>query len=210
MRLEWGILFRPPSIWTGIIFTSKVYQWGIFFTQKVYEWVKFEKIVYEWGQFSKIVYEWGQFSIWEVYEWVMFFTWPGIWMGWGSGTPAAHPYPKSWQVTPPPPPCLAISNWHVGSGFPYYTGECAEKSGWFSVTFRFVGSHLPAYPVQLHIAGKTNYKKDCFTIKISSVNQLNCRCCRSLSQIVRHNFLKTPLFSDDILRVRQKAFAKKK
>ena len=24
-------------------------------------------------------------------------------MGWGPGTPAAHPYPKSWQVTPPPP-----------------------------------------------------------------------------------------------------------
>ena len=23
-------------------------------------------------------------------------------MGWGSGTPAAHPYPKSWQVTPRP------------------------------------------------------------------------------------------------------------
>ena len=22
-------------------------------------------------------------------------------MGWGSGTPADHPYPKSWQVTPP-------------------------------------------------------------------------------------------------------------
>ena len=43
VRLEWGILFRPPSIWMGIIFTSKVYQWGIFFTQKVYEWVKFEK-----------------------------------------------------------------------------------------------------------------------------------------------------------------------
>ena len=103
VRLEWGILFRPPSIWMGIIFTSEVYQWGIFFTKKVYEWVKFWKIVYEWGQFSKIVYEWGQFSIWEVYEWVMFFTWPGIWMGWGSGTPAAHPYPKSWQVTPPPP-----------------------------------------------------------------------------------------------------------
>ena len=25
-------------------------------------------------------------------------------MGWGPGTLAAHPYPKSWQVTPPPPP----------------------------------------------------------------------------------------------------------
>ena len=73
-----GYLFQPKSIWMGKIW----------------------KIVYEWGQFSKIVYEWGQFSIWEVYEWVMFFTWPSIWMGWGSGTPAAHPYPKSWQVTP--------------------------------------------------------------------------------------------------------------
>ena len=78
--ISMGYLFHPKSIWMGKIW----------------------KIVYEWGQFSKIVYEWGQFSIWEVYEWVMFFTWPGIWMGWGSGTPAAHPYPKSWQVTPPP------------------------------------------------------------------------------------------------------------
>ena len=25
------------------------------------------------------------------------------WMGWGPGTPAALPYPKSWQVIPPPP-----------------------------------------------------------------------------------------------------------
>ena len=73
-----GYLFHPKSIWMG----------------------KFWKIGYQWGQFSKIVYKWGQFSMWEVYEWVMFFTWPGIWMGWGSGTPAAHPYPKSWQVTP--------------------------------------------------------------------------------------------------------------
>ena len=80
--ISMGYLFHPKSIWMGKIW----------------------KIVYEWGQFSKIVYEWGQFSIWEVYEWVMFFTWPGIWMGWGSGTPAAHPYPKSWQVTPHPPP----------------------------------------------------------------------------------------------------------
>ena len=78
--ISMGYLFHPKSIWMGKIW----------------------KIVYEWGQFSKIVYEWGRFSIWEVYEWVMFFTWPGIWMGWGSGTPAAHPYPKSWQVTPPP------------------------------------------------------------------------------------------------------------
>ena len=78
--ISMGYLFHPKSIWMGKIW----------------------KIVYEWGQFSKIVYEWGQFSIWEVYEWVMFFTWPGIWMGWGSGTPAEHPYPKSWQVTPPP------------------------------------------------------------------------------------------------------------
>ena len=78
--ISMGYLFHPKSIWIGKIW----------------------KIVYEWGQFSKKVYEWGQFSIWEVYEWVMFFTWPGIWMGWGSGTPAAHPYPKSWQVTPPP------------------------------------------------------------------------------------------------------------
>ena len=77
--ISMGYLFHPKSIWMGKIW----------------------KLVYEWGQFSKIVYEWGQFSIWEVYEWVMFFTWPGIWMGWGSGTPAAHPYPKSWQVTPP-------------------------------------------------------------------------------------------------------------
>ena len=77
--ISMGYLFNPKSIWMGKIW----------------------KIVYEWGQFSKIVYEWGQFSIWEVYAWVMFFTWSGIWMGWGSGTPAAHPYPKSWQVTPP-------------------------------------------------------------------------------------------------------------
>ena len=103
VRLEWGILFRPPSIWMGIIFTSKVYQWGIFFHPKSIWMGTIWKMVYEWGQFSKIVYEWGQFSIWEVYEWVMFFTWPGLWMGWGSGTPAAHPYPKSWQVNPPPP-----------------------------------------------------------------------------------------------------------
>ena len=112
VRLEWGILFRPPSIWMGIIFTSKVYQWGIFFHPKSIWMGKIWKIVYEWGQFSKIVYEWGQFSIWKVYEWVMFFTWSGIWMGWGSGTPAAHPYPKSWQVTPPPPQKNYISH-HV-------------------------------------------------------------------------------------------------
>ena len=82
--MSMGYLFHPKSIWMGKIW----------------------KIVYEWGQFSKKVYEWGQFSIWEVYEWVMFFTCPGIWMGWGSGTPAAHPYPKSWQVTPP---CVWVS-----------------------------------------------------------------------------------------------------
>ena len=29
-------------------------------------------------------------------------------MGWGPRTPAAHPYPKSWQVTPPPPPVAKV------------------------------------------------------------------------------------------------------
>ena len=37
VRVEWGILFRPLSIWIGIIFTSWVYQWSILFTQRVYE-----------------------------------------------------------------------------------------------------------------------------------------------------------------------------
>ena len=99
-----GVYFSGLPVYEWVSFLHrKVYQWGIFFTQKVYESGKIWKIVYEWGQYSKIVYEWGQFSIWEVYEWVMFFTWPSIWMGWGSGTPAAHPYPKSWHVNPPPP-----------------------------------------------------------------------------------------------------------
>ena len=91
--ISMGYLFHPKSIWMGKIW----------------------KIVYEWGQFSKIVYEWGQFSIWEVYEWVMFFTWPGIWMGWGSGTPAAHPYPKSWVSDPPVHAChIKVENvWHT-------------------------------------------------------------------------------------------------
>ena len=97
-----GYLFHPKSIWMGKIW----------------------KIVYEWGQFSKMVYEWRQFSIWEVYEWVMFFTWPGIWMGWGSGTPAAHPYPKSWQVTPPPVPMDCTC-----------AGQCAEGTHELSNSF---------------------------------------------------------------------------
>ena len=44
-------------------------------------------------------------KIWKiVYEWVCFFlTSPSIWIGRGPGTPVAHPYPKSWQVNPPPP-----------------------------------------------------------------------------------------------------------
>ena len=58
------------------------------------------------GKIWKIVYviEWVQFSLWEVYEWVCFLTSPSKWIGWGPGTPAARPYPKSWQVTPPPLP----------------------------------------------------------------------------------------------------------
>ena len=105
--------------WNGVYFSGlPVYEWVSFLHQKYINGVSFSpksiwmgkiwNIVYEWGQFSKIVYEWGQFSIWEVYEWVMFFTWPGIWMGWGSGTPAAHPYPKSWQVTPPVPLSICV------------------------------------------------------------------------------------------------------
>ena len=40
----------------------------------------------------------------NVYELVCFLTSPSIWSGWGPGAPAAHPYEKSWQVTPPPHP----------------------------------------------------------------------------------------------------------
>ena len=77
--------------------------------------------------------KWGQFSIWEVYEWVMFFTWPSIWMGWGSGTPAAHPYPKSWQVTPPPP-------WKIISTLPYALLLCSEL-----LCFYVIIACLPAF-----------------------------------------------------------------
>ena len=97
-----GYTFQASQYMNGYHFYIKSISMGYLFHPKSIWMVKIWKIVYEWGQFSKIVYEWGQFSIWEVYEWVMFFTWPGIWMGWGSGTPAAHPYPKPWQVTPPP------------------------------------------------------------------------------------------------------------
>ena len=101
MRLEWGIYtFQASQYMNGYHFYIKSISMGYLFHPKSIWMGKIWKIVYEWGQFSKKVYEWGQFSIWEVYEWVMFFTWPGIWMGWGSGLPAAHPYPKSWQVTP--------------------------------------------------------------------------------------------------------------
>ena len=43
------------------------------------------------------------FLLWNVCEWICFITSPCIWMGWGPGTPAAHPFPKPYQVTPPPP-----------------------------------------------------------------------------------------------------------
>ena len=88
-----GYTFQASQYMNGYHFHIKSISMGYLFHPKSI-WM---------GKFWKIVYEWGQFSIWEVYEWVMFFTWPSIWMGWGSGTPAAHPYPKSWQVTPPPP-----------------------------------------------------------------------------------------------------------
>ena len=44
----------------------------------------------------------------------MFLTSPSIWMGWGPGTPAARPYPKSWQVTPPPPLRERILQYKIG------------------------------------------------------------------------------------------------
>ena len=111
-----GYIFQASQYMNGYHFHIKSISMGYHFHPKSIWMGKFWKIVYEWGKFWKIVYEWGQFSIWEVYEWVMFFTWSSIWMGWGSGTPAAHPYPKSWQVTPPPRgwrrghPCFTNTN----------------------------------------------------------------------------------------------------
>ena len=89
MRLEWGILFMPPSIWMGIIFTSKVYQWDIFFTK-----------MYMNGLNLKICIWMGTIFAMGVYEWVCFSASPSIWMGWAPGTPAAHPYSKTRQVAP--------------------------------------------------------------------------------------------------------------
>ena len=98
--ISMGYLFHPKSIWMGKIW----------------------KIVYEWGQFSKIVYEWGQFSIWEVYEWVMFFTWPGIRMGWGFGDSSRTSVPKIMASYPPPRGYSNVAtrirwkyNWHEKS-----------------------------------------------------------------------------------------------
>ena len=88
-----GYTFQASKYWIGIIFTSKVYQWGIFFTPKSI-WM---------GKIWKIVYEWVHCLLYEVYEWVCFSTSTSIWIGWHPGTPTARPYPKSWQVTPPPP-----------------------------------------------------------------------------------------------------------
>ena len=125
-------LFYPKSIWMGKF-------WKI-----VYEWGQFWKIVYEWGQFWKMVYEWGQFSIWEVYEWVLFFTWPSIWMGWGSGTPAAHPYPKSWQVNPPPPPCSIgrVDQRNNDFNFHIINFPVPNSNITFSTTYNVYVSHL--------------------------------------------------------------------
>ena len=67
-----GYTFQPPSIWMGIIFTSKVYEWGIFFTQKVhvYEWVKFEKVYMNGYNFRYWKYMNGSvFQLRRVYEW---------------------------------------------------------------------------------------------------------------------------------------------
>ena len=41
------IFYRPPSIWMGILYTSKVYQWGIIFYSKSIWTGKMWKIVHE-------------------------------------------------------------------------------------------------------------------------------------------------------------------
>ena len=89
-----GILYRPPSIWMGIIFTSKVYEWGIFFTQKVYEWVKFENLYNEWVHFS----------IWKYVNGSVFFNF-AVYMNWlGSGDSSRTSVPKNMASYHPPPP----------------------------------------------------------------------------------------------------------
>ena len=104
VRLEWGILFRPPSIWMGIFFTSRVYQWGIFFAKKVYEYVKFKKKVYELGIFSL------KKSIWMIHVFHLAWYMNGL----GSGGSQPHIRTQNHGKLPPPPPqCTVVHGMHL-------------------------------------------------------------------------------------------------
>ena len=63
VRLE-GVYFSGLQVYEWVSFSHQEYMNGYLFHPKSI-WM---------GNIWKIVYEWGQFSIWEVYEWVMFFT----------------------------------------------------------------------------------------------------------------------------------------
>ena len=90
--------------WNGVYFSGlQLYECVWFSRQKYINGVSFSPKSIWMGKIWKKVYEWVQFSLLEVYEWVCFLTSP-IWMGWGRGTQAARPYPKSRQVTASYPP----------------------------------------------------------------------------------------------------------
>ena len=137
-----GFFYVPTGVTSVIKVYTDVRLEGVCFSGlQVYEWVSFSHQKYINGLFfhpksiwmgiiSKIVYEWVQFSIWEVYEWVCFSTSPSLWMGWG-------PYPKPWQVTPPPPrnvPANAPKRGHPFYGY-------SEKPPHFSLLLRPASSH---------------------------------------------------------------------
>ena len=93
--------------WNRVYFSGlQVYEWVSFSLQKYINGVSFfyQKCIW----MGKI---WKKKSIWMCTIFAMGYIWMGIflasssiWMEWGPETPVAHPYPKSWQVTPPPPP----------------------------------------------------------------------------------------------------------
>ena len=88
VRLEWGILLRPPSIWIGIIFTSKI---GYLSTRIVHVY----KLVKQVCFFSKV-------SLW-IRELGIFFT-PGLYMnGIGASNFSRTSVPKLWYFNTPPP-----------------------------------------------------------------------------------------------------------
>ena len=141
--------------WNGYTFqaSNQVYEWVSFSHQNYITGVSFSSKKYMNGWNLRISIWKGTIFAMECIWTGLFLTSPCIWMEWGLGTPAALPYPKPWQVNPPPPSAF-IRYWLTFiTCFSYpsaFTGTCPINM----ITHKSVAFHTSTLVLAICSKGK--------------------------------------------------------